>query len=129
MEINESLEEEDDIVAAEVSDAADEELDNDDDEEVFQEREEELKEELKMATQRCNTLRKTILQSRGLEGPANQAHESKYDEISSPSPSPSKKSPLKISDERVDSPYVYEVMSSKFTAMITVNRQMINLEI
>ena len=116
MEINESLEEDDDIGTDEVTDATDEQHDHDDDEEAFQDREEELKEELKMATQRCNTLRKTLLQSRGgerpirgLDRPISEEHESKYDEIPIASPSPSKVTALKTSDERIDSPYGYEV--------------------
>ena len=49
--------------------------------------------------------------------------------ISSPSASPSRKSPLKSTDERVDSPYGYEVDALEVYSDIIVNRLMINLEI
>ena len=104
LEVDESLEEEDDATATEEVDenAGDE---DDDEELAFAEREEELEEELKMATQRCHTLRRTLLESRGqgtsaAAAEARRQRESKYNADGTP---------VKLSgDSRQDSPYGYE---------------------
>jgi len=103
LEVDESLEEAEEATVDQVDENA---SDEDDDEELaFAEREEELEEELKMATQRCHTLRRTLLESRGQGTSAEAAEarrqrESKYNADGSP---------VKVSDHgRQDSPYGYE---------------------
>ncbi len=60
-----------------------EEEDNDDDaDDIYAEREEELQEELKMATMRCETLKQSLLKARQDQENVPSSHESKYSDDS-----------------------------------------------
>jgi hypothetical protein len=59
-----------------------EEDDDDDADDIYAEREEEVQEELKMATMRCETLKQSLLKARHDQENVPSSHESKYSDDS-----------------------------------------------